>query len=643
MTIMPVADGEPAQTDAEHDSDRADGHGQGLLALAVGSIGVVYGDIGTSPLYAFRESVTVSAGGGPITREIILGVASLILWALIIVVTVKYVLVLLRADNNGEGGSLSLMALASRVLKSGHGYIMAVSLAGAALFYGDSIITPAISVLSSIEGIKLVFPAAEEYVVPVTVLILIALFAFQRHGTAKVAQYFGPVMLVWFVTLAVLGISNIADDATILYAINPAYGVLFSLQHPGIGLIALGAVFLCVTGAESLYADLGHFGRGPIQAAWFFIVFPGLTLNYLGQGALLLSHPEAIENPFFLLAPDWGLIPLVALSTVATVTASQAVITGAYSVSRQAVQLGMLPRMEVRFTSETQRGQIYVPKVNMLLLVGVLVLVMVFRTSSDLASAYGISVTGTMVTTDLLAFIVIWKVWGWSRWTALLLMVPFTVIDLVFLGANLLKIVDGGWVPLLLAATLMLMMATWRKGTKILSLKTRKTEVPLAALMHQLEKGQPHQVPGTAVYLTSDPEFAPSSMLHSLKHFRVLHENIVILTIVTATVPRVAPANRLKIERVSDRFTQIAMMFGYMETPNVPQALALSRKLGWRFDIMKTSFFLSRRIIKPSPKSGMPIWQDHLFIAMARHADDATQYFHIPTGRVVEIGTQVTV
>jgi KUP system potassium uptake protein len=639
MTTIPVAGDAAVSGEAPVSS----GQHAGFWALTLGSIGVVYGDIGTSPLYAFREAVHAAVGQGAMTREAVLGVLSMILWALVITVTLKYVVMLLRADNNGEGGELSLMALAQRVLQKGRPFVLVLGMIGAALFYGDAIITPAISVLSAVEGLKLVTPELDEYVVPITIVILLLLFAVQRRGTAKVASFFGPVMVVWFLAIGFTGLVHIADDVGIFAALNPVHAAAFMLTHGEIGLITLGAVFLAVTGAEALYTDLGHFGRGPIRYAWFSLIFPALALNYLGQGALVLANPKALENPFFLLMPEWALLPMVLLATAATVIASQAVITGAYSVTRQAVHLGLLPRLEIRHTSEHHSGQIYVPRVNTFLLVGVVLLVLLFETSSNLAAAYGISVTGTMVVTDLLLFVVVWRVWRLSTVAAALLILPFLLVDLTFLSANLLKLADGGFVPLIFAGTLLLLMITWRKGTRILADKTRRVEVPLPTLLHQLEKSPPHKVPGTAVYLTSHPEFAPSSLLHSLKHYRVLHENNVILTIVTCPTPRLEEGSRVRIEPITDHFSRVTMTFGYMETPNVPQALALSRKLGWKFDIMKTSFFLSRRILKASPKSGMPLWQDQLFISMARSADDATQYFHIPTGRVVEIGTQVAV
>jgi KUP system potassium uptake protein len=613
-------------------------------ALTLGSIGVVYGDIGTSPLYALREAVTAAVGGdGDLTREAVLGVLSLILWALIVVVTLKYVLILLRADNRGEGGTLALMALAQRALGKGAGAVVLCGIISAALFYGDAMITPALSVLSAIEGLKIATPAFDPYVVPLTVVILVALFAVQSTGTAKVAAFFGPVTALWFVAIAIPGIIAIAGDPEVLLALNPSYGVRFLAAHGVIGLITLGAVFLAVTGAEALYADLGHFGRKPIQTAWVGLVLPSLAVNYLGQGALVLANPKALENPFFLLYPDWALLPMVALATVATVIASQAVITGAYSISQQAIQLGLLPRLEIRHTSEEHYGQIYMPRVNFFLLVGVLLLVAMFRSSSALASAYGIAVTGTMVVTGMMAFVVVWKVWRWSPLAAAALMIPFIFIDLIFLGANLLKVFEGGWVPLAFGGLVMLVMYTWRRGSRLLFEKTRRQEIPLDELVRMLERKPPVRVPGTAVFLTSTPDCAPTALMHSLKHYKVLHEHNVILTIETDDAPRVDPAERVRIERVGQTFTRVALRFGFMETPNVPRALAIARKLGWTFDIMSTSFFLSRRALKPATHSGMPRWQDHLFIMLTRIANDATDYFQIPTGRVVEVGTQVTI
>ena len=614
-----------------------------LVALALGSVGVVYGDIGTSPLYAFREAAMAASDDAIVTRDTVLGVLSLIVWALIVTVTLKYVLILLRADNNGEGGTLSLTALATRALGRRTAFVFIVGVIGASMFLGDSVITPAISVLSAVEGLKLATPAFSDFVVPLTVVILIALFAAQSHGTAKVAAMFGPIMVVWFVSIALAGALHIRDDPTVLFAINPFYGVNFLIHHGTIGLVTLGAVFLVVTGGEALYADLGHFGRKPIQTAWLCLVLPALLVNYFGQGAKVLADPTAIENPFYRLVPDSLLLPMIVLATAATVIASQAVITGAYSLVHQAIQLGMLPRLAILHTSASHVGQIYIPRVTVSLMVGVLLLVGLFRTSSALASAYGIAVATTMVVDGLLAFIVIWKRWDWPLWQTLLLISPFVIVDVVFFSANFLKLFEGAWAPLLFGATMVLLILTWRRGTGILINKTRRTEVPLDTLFRNLEKKPPHIVPGTAVFLTSDPEFAPTALLHNLKHNKVLHEHNVVLTIITADTPRVSEEERVQIKPLSQHFARVSLKFGYMEQPNVPKALAIARKHGWQFDIMSTSFFLSRRALKPSAKSGMPSWQDHLFIGLARSASDATDFFQIPTGRVVEVGTQVTV
>jgi KUP system potassium uptake protein len=632
-----------AATPAEATHAGASLAGPSFLALSLGSVGVVYGDIGTSPLYAFREAVNAASNGQPVTRAIVLGVLSLIVWALIITVTAKYVLILLRADNNGEGGTLSLTALATRALGRRTAFVFIVGVIGASMFLGDSVITPAISVLSAVEGLKLATPAFSDYVAPVTVAILIGLFAAQRGGTARVAALFGPVMVVWFVSIAIAGGMHIRDDPHVLTAINPLYGIEFLLDHGGIGMVTLGAVFLVVTGGEALYADLGHFGRKPIQTAWLSLVLPALLINYFGQGAKVLADPEAIENPFYRLVPDELLMPMIVLATAATVIASQAVITGAYSLVHQAIRLGLLPRLAILHTSASHVGQIYIPRVTLALLIGVLLLVGLFRTSSALASAYGIAVATTMVVDGLLAFIVIWKQWQWRLWQSALLMLPFVIVDVTFFSANFLKLFEGAWAPLLFGATMVLLILTWRRGTGILANKTRRTEVPLDTLFRSLERKPPHFVPGTAVFLTSDPEFAPTALLHNLKHNKVLHENNVILTIVTADTPRVPEDERVKITPLSPHFSRVSLKFGYMEQPNVPKALAIARRHGWQFDIMSTSFFLSRRALKPSAKSGMPAWQDHLFIGLARSASDATDFFQIPTGRVVEVGTQVTV
>jgi KUP system potassium uptake protein len=627
----------------------ANGHGEvhstaTFKALMLGSIGVVYGDIGTSPLYALREAVVAaSEASTAATPQAVLGVLSLILWALIVVVTLKYVVILLRADNNGEGGTLALMALAQRALGKSAPVVVLLGIISGALFYGDAVLTPALSVLSAIEGMKLITASFEHYVVPLTLVILVALFAVQSRGTARVAAFFGPVMCVWFAVIAVAAVPQIARHPEVLQAFNPLYAVSFMLHHGLIGFVTLGAVFLAVTGAEALYADLGHFGKRPIQTAWLFIVLPSLAINYLGQGALLIADPKAIENPFFLMFPEWALIPMVALATVATVIASQAVITGAYSLTRQAIQLGLMPRFEIRHTSEAHSGQIYIPRITLLLFIAVILLVLLFRSSSALASAYGISVTGTMVVTAMMGFVVIWRVWRWSPLAAGALIAPFLFLDITFLAANLLKVLEGGWVPLALGGVVMTLMYTWRRGSRLLFEKSRKLEFPLADLVAMLEKRPPQRVSGTAVFLTSDPECAPTALMHSLKHYKVLHEKNVILTIETAPTPRIDDAERVRLEQLSETFSRVTLRFGFMESPNVPKALVIARKLGWQFDIMATSFFLSRRALKPAVHSGMPRWQDLLFIRLSRSANDATDYFQIPTGRVVEVGTQVTI
>jgi KUP system potassium uptake protein len=614
-----------------------------FIALTLGSIGVVYGDIGTSPLYAFREAVVAATQNGQLTRSIVLGVLSLILWALIVVVTFKYVLILLRANNNGEGGTLSLTALATRALGRRTIAVFALGVVGASMFLGDSVITPAISVLSAVEGLRLVVPASEHIVLPLTIAILLVLFAVQRRGTTRVAAFFGPVMAIWFVAIAIAGFLHIRDDPWVLAAINPAYAIEFVLAHGHIGLVTLGLVFLAVTGGEALYADLGHFGRKPIQTAWLVLVLPSLLINYFGQGARVMADPTAIESPFYRLVPEVLILPMVVLATAATVIASQAVITGAYSLVRQAIQLGFLPHLAILHTSEAYSGQIYIPRVTAALLIGVLLLVGLFRTSSALASAYGIAVATTMVADGMLGFIVIRRLWRLPTWQAVLLVIPFVIVDATFLAANMLKIFEGAWLPLLFGISMVLLIITWQRGTHVLARKTRRTEVPLDVLLRSLERKPPPIVPGTAVFLTSTPDLTPTALLHNLKHNKILHEQNIILTVVTADMPRVDDDKRVTIAPISQRFLHVKLQFGYMETPNVPKALAIARKHGLHFDIMSTSFFLSRRALKPAKHSGMPRWQDRLFIGLARSANDASEFFHIPTERVVEVGTQVTV
>jgi KUP system potassium uptake protein len=616
---------------------------QKIWALALASLGVAYGDIGTSPLYALREAVQHAVKDGVGAPEAVISVLSLILWALLLIVTLKYVTVLLRADNKGEGGTFALMALGQSVAQRSAPLIAVLGVMGASFFYGDAVLTPAISVLSAVEGLKLVAPALDPFVVPVTLVILVALFAVQAHGTANVAALFGPIMLLWFATLALGGLIHIVDDPHIFLAFNPYYGARFLAAHGIIGLTVLGLVFLAVTGAEALYADLGHFGRKPIQRAWACLVLPALTINYLGQGALLLARPEAIESPFYKLYPAWALIPMVCLATVATVIASQAVITGAFSITRQAMQLGLLPRFTIQHTSESVEGQIYLPRVNQLLLIGVVVVVILFRSSSDLAAAYGVSVTATMVIDSAMAFFVIWRCWKWPLWRALALIVPLMLLEQIFFLANMLKVLDGGWFPLVVGAAVGLTMLTWVQGVEVLRRATRKNEAELDWLIRKLEAKPPHRVPGTAVFLTADPTLAPTSLMHNLKHNRVLHERNIILSIKTVDTPRVPRHERVQIEKVADGFTRIVARYGFMETPSVPKIFDHCRRKDLNVDFSSTSFFLSRRSLKKTMKSEMPGWQERLFIWLARRSEDATEYFQIPTDRVVEVGTQVAV
>jgi KUP system potassium uptake protein len=498
-------------------------------------------------------------------------------------------------------------------------------------------------VLSALEGLKQVSPVLSPFILPATVVILILLFVAQSRGTARVATFFGPIMAVFFIVNAILGVMRIPAAWSILRALSPVPGLAFLFVHGAMGFIVLGSVFLAVTGAEALYADMGHFGRRPIQFAWLFLVLPALIANYLGQGALILVDPSAVENPFYLLAPAWGLLPLILLSTAATVIASQAVITGAYSLVSQAIQLGLLPRLEIIHTSDSQEGQIYIPRINRILLLGVLALVLLFRSSDALANAYGIAVSGTMVTTTALAFFVVWKLWRWPLWGALALVCAFLSIDISFFIANLYKILDGGWVPLLLGSATFVVMWTWSRGSAILTIKTHRDSIPMGDLIKMLEKSKPVRVPGTAVFLTSDPSVAPSSFMHNLKHNKVLHERVVMMCVKTEPSPRVPPSQRYEIRALSPDFVAVTLHFGFMESPRIPTALAALRKVGVKFDIMTTSFFLGRRTLKPSQNSGMPQWQDHLFIALAKQAASAPDFFHIPSDRVVELGAQMKV
>jgi KUP system potassium uptake protein len=614
-----------------------------IWALALGSIGVVFGDIGTSPLYAMREAVSAAMRDGAGGTEAVLGILSLIVWTMLLIVTLKYVLILLYADNNGEGGTFALMALGQSVAKRRSWLVLVLGVGGAAFFYGDALITPAISVLSAVEGLKLVAPQMELAILPVTLVILVLLFAVQSRGTGKVAGFFGPIMLVWFIVLAVGGLIHIIDDVRVFQALNPWLGIQFVFTHGMVGLAVMGLIFLVVTGAEALYADLGHFGRRPIQMAWLWLVQPALVLNYFGQGALLLADPRKIESPFYLLYPGWALIPIVILATLATVIASQAVITGAFSFTRQAIQLGLLPRLQIRHTSESVAGQIYLPRVNQLLFVGVVIVVLGFRQSGELAAAYGLSVTATMVIDSLMGGYVIWRCWNWPPWKAALLMGPLLLIESAFLAANLLKIPEGGWLPLSIGAVICLTVYTWIRGSKSLMRATRKSEAELEWLVRKLDAKPPHRVPGTAVFLTGDPTAAPTSLMHNLKHNRVLHERNIVLTIKTEDVPRVQRHERIHIDRVADTFIRVIAHYGFMETPSVPKIIEHCRRKDLNIDISATSFFLSRRSLKTTIKSEMPRWQERLFIWLAGRAEDATEYFRIPSDRVVEVGTQVMV
>jgi KUP system potassium uptake protein len=632
-----------AGPDAGVDATDPASHSQkDLPVLVLGALGVVYGDIGTSPIYAFRQAMHIRPGAASSETEI-LGLLSLIVWALTLTVAVKYVFFVTRADNNGEGGTLSLMALARKTFTNPPAWITILGVLGAAMFFGDAIITPAISVLSAVEGLEIVAPDLTRWVVPITLVIIVGMFLVQRFGTAKVSTVFGPITGIWFLVLGFSGLVHIIAYPSVLWALNPILGVEFLFTHFGIAFVVVGAIFLAVTGAEALYVDLGHFGRKPIVMAWFGMVFPCLLLNYFGQGAFVLSVGiDNVESPFFEMQPEWALVPFVALATAATIIASQAVISGTYSLTQQAIALNMLPRMVVLHTSETQSGQIYMPQINSMLMVGVLLLVVAFGSSGALSNAYGIAVSGVMIVTLSLLLVVMWRNWKWHPLAVVGFGIVFAIIDGGFFAANASKLFQGGWVPAVVALIVAILMASWIGGRRRLSEKTRRDEVPLQFLVENLSKKKPTLVPGTAVFLTSDIEGAPTALLHSLKHYKVLHEQNVILTVRTSASPRVNDDEKVHIEAYNELFSRVVVTFGYMESPNIPKALALGRKLGWKFDIMSTSFFLSRRSLKPGPKQGLlRYWQDRLFTRLARNASDATEYFHIPTGRVVEIGTQV--
>jgi KUP system potassium uptake protein len=612
------------------------------LKIAFATLGVVYGDIGTSPLYAMREALHPVVSHGGDIRLAVLGVVSLLIWALLIVVTLKYVIMLMRADNRGEGGILSLVVLVETLLKKKGGIVLALGIIGAAFFFGDAMITPAMSVLSAVEGLTVINKGFEPLVVPLTLAILITLFTFQYKGTAGVASLFAPVTLIWFVVLGIMGVIHIFDDLEIFLAFNPWYGLRMLMEQPGLALLVFGGVFLAVTGGEALYADMGHFGRTPIRMAWAFVVLPGLILNYLGQGAFVISHPESASNPLFLMAPSWGLIPLVILATMVTVIASQAVITGAFSIAQQAMSLGLLPRMEITHTSEEEAGQIYVGQVNWLILIGVILLVLVFQSSSNLASAYGVAVNTSMIVDSILAIVFFWKARTLPRWWAIPALLLILGIEVVFGAANALKIVHGGYMPVLMGATIILLMVTWMQGRRRLAEKLVKESVELEGLLESLEKRSPTRVAGAAIFLQTDNRFAPSALMHNLKHNRVLHDKLVFISVETTDEPR-HEGERVKARQAAMGAWIVEAYFGYMEQPDVPKALRACKDLGLEVDPRQASYFLGRRTIRLNARSSMPFWQQRVFIMLTNQSARAIEFFRIPPDRVVELGVQMSV
>ncbi len=616
------------------------GHGSGnrrLVKLAFGALGVVYGDIGTSPLYSVRECF---AGGMETTHENILGVLSLISWSLIIMVSLKYIAYVLRADNKGEGGILALMALSSSNMRKSRSYLPLIFLGvfGSALLYGDGMITPAISVLSAVEGLEIAAPRLEPFIVPITIAILVGLFVVQKRGTGGIGAIFGPVTFLWFGTIALLGVSHIVHYPAVLRAISPWHGVYFLASHGQRGLLVLGGVFLAVTGGEALYADLGHFGRAPIRLAWFAIVFPALLMNYFGQGALLIEHPETIENPFFRMVPPWALYPVVLLSTCATVIASQALISGVYSLTSQATMLGFLPRFSIRHTSAHERGQIYIPSVNYVLMMAAIGLVLGFRSSPALAAAYGIAVTLTMIITTVLAFYLVRYGWGWGYHKAIPLTLVFFIPEMFFVSANVVKIEHGGWVPLAIGAVIFAIMVTWKRGREILSERFREQLLPLSDFYDVIAVELPARVPGTAVFMTGARDGTPPALLHNFLHNRVLHQNIVLLTIVTDDTARIAEEERFKLEKLDHGFCRIVGRYGFMEQPDAPALLISS---GLIHTVEHTTFFLGRENLVATRRPGMARWRVSLFAFMSRNAQPATKFFNIPPDRVMEIGAQI--
>ena len=621
----------------------APGTRQPMGVLMLGAIGVVFGDVGTSPLYTMRE-VFGPHHGLVLNAESVLGLLSIVFWALMIIVTFKYVTLIMRADNRGEGGILALTALVSgRLARESRlrWWLVGLGIFGAAMFFGDAMITPAVTVLGAIEGIEVMTPALDPYVVPLALVILIALFAIQKHGTGSVGALFGPVCALWFVALALLGIHQLWLNPSVLAALSPTHAVGFAVNHPRATFLALGAVVLAVTGTEALYADMGHFGVKPIRRAWLFFVMPALVLNYFGQGALLLSDPTAIRNPFYLLAPGWALPPLVVLATAAAVTASQAVISGAYSIARAAVQMGYCPRIAIRHTSEKTMGQIYVPFINWTLLVAVALLVVGFQSSSALAGAYGIAVTMSMLIDSILIYFVMRRLWKWPRLVAFGIAAPLALIDTAFLASNSLKIPDGGWFPLLIGAVVFTLLTTWKRGRKVLMDRLSEDALPLREFIQSIELAPPVRVEGTAVFLTSTPDQVPHALLHNLKHNKVLHERVVFLTVVTRDIPYVAIDERLEIEDLGCEFTRMRAYYGFKEDPDVPEVMELADRSGFRFEMMETSFFVSRETLIPSVRPGMAMWRERLFSSMSKNAIKASDFFHVPANRVVELGTQV--
>jgi len=617
-----------------------------LSAITLAALGVVFGDIGTSPLYTMKEVFSVGAHPVPLTEVNMYGILSLIVWALIMVVSVKYVAFIMRADNRGEGGIMALLALASHNaegnIKKQH-TIMLLGILGACMFYADGMITPAISVLSAVEGLEIAAPALHPMILPITLVVLFILFWAQSKGTALVGAFFGPIMLLWFGTLAVLGLLGIMQNPTILHALNPIYAINFFTVSPWIAFVALGAVVLSVTGAEALYADMGHFGRFPIRLAWFGFVLPSLILNYFGQGALILQYPESVKNPFYLLAPEWMLFPLIILATMAAVIASQAVITGAFSVSRQALQLGYLPRMHVEHTSESQEGQIYMPRVNWGLMIGVMVLVLSFKSSGNLAAAYGIAVTGDMIITTLLAGIVFHHIWGWSKLRTGLLVGIFLVVDVAFFSANILKIPDGGWVPLVIGIVIFTLMLTWKTGRTMVYTRLKNEAMELEPFIDAVGTHPPTRVSGTALFMTPNPEGVPHAMLHNLKHNKVLHEKMVLLTVKFSDFPHSSDEERVSVEPLRYEFYRVTIRYGFKDEPDLPRDLAMCAEQGLMLDAMDTSFFVGKEILIASNKSGMALWRKKIFIGLFRSAETITNQLKLPPNRVVELGSQLKI